>query len=274
MSGSCDDQTPYATDDDILIYVSNLDTDYAKASSLHLGTETDPDISLVKAIARAKETAAQYSTKNSGDTLVINIVLYKGDHYMLYEQVDPMISKIDFYGANYHLKITPLYCSLMGTPDTAICFDNATSTDQVNIYNKLGTLFMLDAPQKLTMERITFEMMDGFIPVPDDVDNCLTERKKCCTWDSSTMAITQVDSAQTETCEFRFPVSDFCHRASKYRFINMPPYASAYGSTSPPEVVMDYVTFNDVFFEMNSVVDFNIGGYVTITNSNFNRFSH
>lgn len=52
------------------------------------------------------------------------------------------------------------------------------------------------------------------------------------------------------------------------------PYATSYGMTSPPELILSSVTFNDIFYEMNSLVDFNIGGYVTITNSNFQRFSN
>jgi hypothetical protein len=54
---------------------------------------------------------------------------------------------------------------------------------------------------------------------------------------------------------------------------NFHPYATAYGMTSPPELIFTSVTFNDVFYEMNSLVDFNIGGYVTVTNSNFQRIS-
>lgn len=52
------------------------------------------------------------------------------------------------------------------------------------------------------------------------------------------------------------------------------PYATSYGMTSPPEIILSGMTFNDIFYEMNSLVDFNIGGFVTITNSIFQRFSN
>ena len=44
--------------------------------------------------------------------------------------------------------------------------------------------------------------------------------------------------------------------------------------TTPPALELSGVSFNDIFYEMNSLVDFNIGGYVTMTNSNFRRFSN
>lgn len=120
LAGSCISKAPYATNDEILIYVSNTDTDYAKSTTTHLGTQTDPDINLLRAISRAKDMVAPYSTKNDGSELVVNIVLYKGDHYILRGAFDKILSSIDTYSANYHLKITPLYCSLMTTPNTTI----------------------------------------------------------------------------------------------------------------------------------------------------------
>jgi hypothetical protein len=172
------DKAPYSTNDDILIYVSNTATDYAKATSTHLGTEADPDISLMRAIDRAKDMAAPYSTKLDGTDLVVNIVLYKGDHYMLREAFDRSLNYIDAYSATYHLKITPLYCTLMGTPNTTICYDLAAGTDSLNVYNKLGPMFTIEVPQMLTMEYIVFEMVDSFIPNEDDPDSCLSTRKK------------------------------------------------------------------------------------------------
>lgn len=86
----------------------------------HLGTQTDPDISLMRAINRAKDVAAPYSSKNDGSELVVNIVLYKGNHYILREVFENILNSIDTYSAKYHLKITPLYCSLMTTPNTSI----------------------------------------------------------------------------------------------------------------------------------------------------------
>lgn len=120
LEGTCTDQAPYENSNDIFIYVSNLNADYTKDSSLHLGTLSAPDISLMKAIRRAKSIAAKYSTKQDGSDIVIHIVLFKGDHYMLRENVEPFIDYIDFYGASYQLKITPYYCSLSSTPNTTI----------------------------------------------------------------------------------------------------------------------------------------------------------
>jgi hypothetical protein len=279
LSGSCLDKAAYSTNDDIMIYVSNTATDYAKATTTHLGTSADPDISLMRAIDRAKDMAAPYTTKLDGSELVINIVLYKGDHYMLREAFDRSLSYSDAYSASYHLKITPLYCTLMGTPDTSICYDLDAGTDALNVYNKLGPMFTINVPQKLTIEYIVFEMIDSFIPFEDDPDSCLTTRKKCCAFDNTaakdaTVAILQIDAAQTETCILRIRVADYCHRAPKYNMFNFHPYATAYGMTSPPELIFTSVTINDVFYEMNSLIDFNIGGYVTITNSNFQRISN
>jgi hypothetical protein len=214
LSGSCLDKAAYSTNDDIMIYVSNTATDYAKATTTHLGTSADPDISLMRAIDRAKDMAAPYTTKLDGSELVINIVLYKGDHYMLREAFDRSLSYNDAYSASYHLKITPLYCTLMGTPDTSICYDLDAGTDALNVYNKLGPMFTINVPQKLTIEYIVFEMIDSFIPYEDDPDSCLSTRKKCCAFDSTaaktaTVAILQIDAAQTETCVLRIQVSEF-----------------------------------------------------------------
>ena len=51
-------------------------------------------------------------------------------------------------------------------------------------------------------------------------------------------------------------------------------YSAKYGLTAPPQLVLTSVTFADIFFEMNSLVDFNVGGLVTVTGSSFLRFSN
>jgi len=86
-----------------------LDTDYAKASSSILGTQANPDIDLMTAIKRAKQMVAPYTTKSDGSNLRVNIVLYKGDHYLLRKNIVPFLSNKDFYSYNYEIKITPMY---------------------------------------------------------------------------------------------------------------------------------------------------------------------
>lgn len=56
--------------------------------------------------------------------------------------------------------------------------------------------------------------------------------------------------------------------------LNFHPYHSEYGLTSPPEVVFNQITIQDVYYDMNSLVDYNTGGHVTITSSSFLRFSN
>ena len=274
LQGTCNDKAAYSSNDDIYIYVSNSATDYAKAMNLHQGTKDNPDIDLMKAIRRAKSMVAPYSTKNNGSALVVHIILYKGDHYLLRQNIEPILTNIDFYSASYTMKISPMYCSLFSPADSTNCVDTSVTTDIVSIYNKIRYAFTLTIPAKMIIENIIFEMIDGVIPYQNDPDSWLTTRKKWCVWNDSTNTIGKVNSAQTETWAFRITPQDFCHRTPKYNMMNFHPYNSNYGMTTPPALELSGVSFNDIFYEMNSLVDFNIGGYVTMTNSNFRRFSN
>ena len=99
-----------------------------------------------------------------------------------------------------------------------------TGTDQVNIYSKLGPELDITIPKVLTFENILFQLIDGFIPSQNDLDSCLTTRKKCWVWSTSTSTIVQVSTSQIETCTFRIGLSESWHRASKYNMMNFAPY--------------------------------------------------
>ena len=271
ISGTWVAKTTYSSTSDFVIYVSNSDTDYAKASSSILGTQANPDIDLMTAIKRAKQMVAPYTTKSDGSNLRVNIVLYKGDHYLLRKNIVPFLSNKDFYSYNYEIKITPMYWTTFPT-DTTHWY--TTGTDQVNIYSKLGPELDITIPKVLTFENILFQLIDGFIPSQNDPDSCLTTRKKCWVWSPSTSTIVQVSTSQIETCTFRIGLSESWHRASKYNMMNFAPYSAKYGLSAPPQLVLTSVTFADIFFEMNSLVDFNVGGLVTVTGSSFLRFSN
>jgi hypothetical protein len=132
----------------------------------------------MSAINRAKQATAPYTTKNNESILSVKIVLYKGDHYILNEAIVAHLDSVDFYSMNYHLKISPYYCSMMGEPDTSICFNQTSNSDSVNVHNKIGIRFHIDVPEILTIENIKFEMMDSLILPENDPDNCLNQRKK------------------------------------------------------------------------------------------------
>jgi hypothetical protein len=272
VTGTWASKAAYPTTDKMYIYVSNSDTDIAKDPSLHLGTAAAPDIDLVKAIDRAKSMVAPYTTKSDGSKMIVHIVMYKGDHYLLKSNISPIIDNFDFYSANYELKISPMYCDLFSPSDTTNWYTN--ETDTLTVYNKLGSHLNIDIPMKLTMENIIWEMADGIIPVEDDVSNCLTTRTSCCVYNSDSKKLEKTDSSLYEVCTSRIILSDFCHRATKYNMMNFHPYHSNYGLTTPPELYLNSIQINDVFYEMNSIVDYNAGGHVTIVNSQFQRFSN
>jgi len=162
----------------------------------------------------------------------------------------------------------------MSIPDTTICYDPSGS-DVVNVYNKIGPELQISVPLKMTIENIAFNMIDSLIYF-DDTDNCLTERKQCWVFNETSSMRERVDSSLTEDCSFRYdniPI-DVCHRAPKYHMFTFHPYTSAYGLTEPPVLTLESVEINDVYYEMNSLVHFNLGGHVNFYNSKFRRFSN
>lgn len=165
--------------DDIYIYLSNSATDYAKPESSHLGTKENPDVNFIVAFNRAKEIAAKYKAKNNGSLLTFHMLLYKGDHFVIRREIKPTAKYVDFYSSNYHMKITPLYCSLFTPADTTNCVNPTDVTHTVTINNKLGWTGYLILPKKTTYENIIFDYMEGIIPWRDDPGSCLTARKKC-----------------------------------------------------------------------------------------------
>ena len=128
ITGTWASKTAYSSASDIVIYVSNSDTDYAKSASSILGTQANPDIDLPTALLRAQQMVAPYTTKSDGSNLRVNIVLYKGDHYMLRKNIVPFLGFIDSYSYNYEIKITPMYWTTFPT-DTTHWY--TTGTDQV-----------------------------------------------------------------------------------------------------------------------------------------------
>jgi hypothetical protein len=118
LAGACNDKSEYGSSNDIYVYVSNADVDIAADESTHVGTEANPDIDLLRAISRAKSMVAPYTTKSDGSELVVHIILYAGEHYILKRNVLPIYENIDFYSASYHMMITPLYCDLFAVEDT------------------------------------------------------------------------------------------------------------------------------------------------------------
>lgn len=173
-----------------------------------------------------------------------------------------------------------MYCDLFSPADTTNWFDSSDTSQAwgenntgVCIFSKLGPEFTIEVPAKLTVESIEFNMIDGLIPSENDPDSCLSTRKKCCFWNNTSNVISKVDSSQIETCGWRIQPSDFCHRAPKYHMMYFAPYHSTSGLTSPPELLMSSVVISNIFYEMNSLVDFNVGGYVSITDSIIQRIS-
>ena len=116
-------------------------------------------------------------------------------------------------------------------------------------------------------------MSEGIIPYQNDLNSTLSRREKVCLFNQSTRVFNNVNSNSSETWSFRNTPTDFCHRSSKYNMMKMTPYLSAYGLTSPPQLILNFVVIQNVFYDMNSLVDFSLGGYVTITNSEFYFFS-
>lgn len=157
--------------------MSNLDADYSAPSTDHLGTADKPDIDLPTALNRAKQLTAPYTTKSDGSNLVVRIVLYKGDHFMVRQNIEYEINAIDFYQANYELVLSPLYCDI-ALSDPTVCV-NSTNGDSVTIYNKLAAFFTIDIPMKMTIEDLTWDMIEGFIPYQNDPGSCLSTRAKC-----------------------------------------------------------------------------------------------
>jgi hypothetical protein len=190
--------------------------------------------------------------------------------------MEPRLSNIDFHSKNYQIKISPMYCDLFSPADTTNWFDSSDTSQAwgenntgVCIYSKLGPEFSIEVPAKLTLEMIQFNMIDGIIPFENDPDAWLTTRKKCCSWNSTSNIISKVDSGQTETCAYRIQPSDFCHRAPKYNMMYFSAYHSTTGLTSPPELLMSSCVISNIFYEMNSLADFNVGGYVSITDRHY-----
>ena len=108
--GPCLDKTPKPDNEDFFLYVTNEDLHIARDPSLNLGTRDDPDVNILRAISRAKDWIAPYTTKNDGSLLTINIRVLRGTHYVLHEPIDYIKDNVDFHSANYHLIITPNYC--------------------------------------------------------------------------------------------------------------------------------------------------------------------
>ena len=118
--GSCLDKTPLPNNDDLYIFLSNLDHEISSTSSSRDGTYIYPDISLIRAISRAKDWVAPYTTKNDGSLLTVYIRVARGDHYILHEAIDYVQDNVDFHSANYHLKIAPDYCSFGLVPNATV----------------------------------------------------------------------------------------------------------------------------------------------------------
>ena len=146
-------------------------------------------------------------------------------------------------------------------------------TDKVIVFNKLGFKFHLDIPAKMIIENVIFDFTESFIPYQDDTYNVLTTRQNICSFDEATETLKLIVPTSLETCKTRIYISDFCHKNSKYNMMTFHPYNSTYGLASPPELYLIGVTFKRVFYDVNSLVDFSLGGFVFIQNSEFYQFS-
>ncbi|CAI2387538.1 unnamed protein product [Moneuplotes crassus] len=275
--GTCKDKGPLPDNEEIIFYVGNLPTNYAVPFSDRTGETAFPDTNLMTSISRVKEYLAPYTTFNNGSQIHVQIRVFQGDHYMLYEEFAYVPNKKDFYTADYHLEILPYYCLIL----SGLQFDSLECImpyefQYVKIYNKVGITFgNIVVPQKLTISYIYFEMIDSLIPPDNDPDNCLTRRKRCCEWDSAAHQIGKFNSTQNEECVVRYHLTEWCHREQKNSMFTFHPYHTDYGMTStPPELVIDNCFFNDMFYEFNALIFLNTEAHVTITNTQINRLSN
>ena len=116
-------------------------------------------------------------------------------------------------------------------------------------------------------------MAEGIIPFQNDVNGSLSIRQRVWAFNQTTKSFLNINSNSSETCAFRNTPTDFCHRSSKYNMMKMAPYQASYGLSAPPQLTLNLVVIKNVFYDMNSLVDFRIGGYVYVTNSEFYYFS-
>ena len=124
-------------------------------------------------------------------------------------------------------------------------------------------------PQKLTIENVIFDMVEGIIPYANDVSSVLTKRASFCQYNNSTRKMVNLTS--TETCSLRSTLTDSWAKSPKYHMFSF--MNSSSSSASPPVLIFNNVSILNVFYNVNSLVDFNIKGYVNFTNSIFNYFS-
>ena len=111
-------------------------------------------------------------------------------------------------------------------------------------------------------------MIEGIIPWINDPSSVLTERANSCQYNSSTKKM--VNNTSTESWSLRNTFTHSCARSPKYHmFIFM----NNISSTSQPfQFIMTNVTKLNIFYNVNSLVDFNSGGYVNMTQVTLNYF--
>ena len=217
---------------------------------------------------RAEELASTYSTKQNGSVLTIQILFTKGIHYILNINTFDKTAVIDSSNSAYEIKISPYYCSLLSSMSSnSIC---TLDTEVVTIYNKLGYKFNLKIPQKLTIENIIFDMIEGIIPWINDPSSVLTKRINACQYNNSTKKM--VNNTSSESWSLRNTLTDSCARSPKYHMFTFMNNNSS--SSLPFKFIMTNVTILNVFYNVNSLVDFNAGGYVNMTQVTINFFSN
>lgn len=108
MTGTCTEKAAKADNDEIILFVSNLDADIARAEADQDGTISAPYSDFEKAMMMASFHAAKISQNSDGSSLVIRIALFTGDHYVLLKDFTPETS-VTSTSLNYSVHISPYF---------------------------------------------------------------------------------------------------------------------------------------------------------------------
>ena len=144
------------------------------------------------------------------------------------------------------------------TSSNSIC---TLDTKEITIYNKLGYKFKLNIPQKLSIENIFFDRIEGIIPWINDPSSVLSKRVNACQYNNSTKKM--VNNASTELWNLRTTLTDSCARSPKYHMFTFMNNNSS--SFQPFQFIMTNATKLNIFYNVNSLVDYNTGGYANMT---------
>lgn len=78
----------YSSNTDLFVYVSNLSSDIASDAAGTLNRNSGITVDFMAAFDIAAELVSPYLLKKTGDLVVVNILLYKGDHFILDKNIE------------------------------------------------------------------------------------------------------------------------------------------------------------------------------------------